>query len=54
MDLVYVFLGQELGGRPKGSQYYDDEGHVYYDKVAQTDLFRPASTACCLVLMTIE
>jgi len=26
----YVFLGKELGGRPGGAEYYDDEGHVLY------------------------
>ena len=36
----YVFLGRELGGRPTGGDFYDDEGHVFYDKVAATDLFR--------------
>ncbi len=24
----YVFLGKELGGRPDGDEFYDDEGHV--------------------------
>ena len=35
----YVFLGKELGGRPDGTQYYDDEGHVRYDRLAESDLF---------------
>jgi len=35
----YGFLGRELGGRPAGDEYYDDEGHVLYGRVAQTPLF---------------
>jgi uncharacterized protein (DUF488 family) len=26
----YLFLGGELGGRPEGEEYYDDDGHVDY------------------------
>ena len=37
--LRYVFLGHELGGRPEGDEFYDDEGHVLYGRVAQTRLF---------------
>src|SRR5262249_17352780 len=36
----YVFLGNELGGRPKDSNFYDEEGHVLYWKVAQSTLFQ--------------
>jgi uncharacterized protein (DUF488 family) len=36
----YVFLGRELGGRPDGDEFYDAEGHVLYDRVAETRLFR--------------
>lgn len=35
----YVDLGKELGGRPDGSEFYDRDGHVLYDKVAATDQF---------------
>jgi uncharacterized protein (DUF488 family) len=35
----YVFLGQELGGRPTGEEFYDAEGHVLYDRVAVSRLF---------------
>lgn len=35
----YVFLGRELGGRPDGAQYYDEEGHVRYDRLALSELF---------------
>ncbi|MDQ3671467.1 MAG: DUF488 domain-containing protein [Actinomycetota bacterium] len=37
--LRYVFLGRELGGRPEGDEFYDDEGHVLYGRVAETRLF---------------
>lgn len=40
MGLKYVDLGQELGGRPKGSEFYDSKGHVLYDRVAATPAFQ--------------
>ena len=36
----YVFLGRELGGRPDGDEFYDERGHVLYDRVAETELFQ--------------
>jgi uncharacterized protein (DUF488 family) len=36
----YVFLGRELGGRPDGDEFYDDQGRVLYDRVAETELFQ--------------
>jgi uncharacterized protein (DUF488 family) len=36
----YSFLGEELGGRPRGEEYYDAEGHVRYDRVAGADFFQ--------------
>lgn len=38
--IAYVFLGEELGGRPNGSEYYFDSGHVKYRKVANSEIFR--------------
>jgi hypothetical protein len=35
----YLFLGKELGGRPEGHEFYDDEGHVLYWRVAESPLF---------------
>ncbi|MBW3540978.1 MAG: DUF488 domain-containing protein [Planctomycetes bacterium] len=35
----YLFLGRELGGRPEGDEFYDDEGHVLYGRVAQSETF---------------
>ncbi len=37
--IAYVFLGQELGGRPADADYYDAAGHVLYDRVAASPLF---------------
>jgi uncharacterized protein (DUF488 family) len=36
----YLFLGEELGGRPEGPEFYDAEGHVLYGRVAESELFR--------------
>jgi len=36
----YVYLGGELGGRPRGDDYYDAEGRVHYDKVAESRVFQ--------------
>jgi uncharacterized protein (DUF488 family) len=39
MEIRYLYLGRELGGRPEGDEFYDDEGHVLYDRVAATSHF---------------
>ena len=36
----YLYLGRELGGRPDGNEFYDEEGHVLYDRVAVTKRFQ--------------
>jgi uncharacterized protein (DUF488 family) len=36
----YVYLGAELGGRPRGDAYYDAAGHVLYGKVAESSAFQ--------------
>jgi uncharacterized protein (DUF488 family) len=36
----YGFLGRELGGRPESEQYYDEEGHVLYGRVAASVVFQ--------------
>ena len=36
----YLYLGRELGGRPGGNEFYDDQGHVLYDRVAATSVFQ--------------
>lgn len=35
----YVFLGDELGGRPPSDEFYDDAGYVLYYRAAQADFF---------------
>ena len=38
--IKYLFLGKELGGRPKDPTFYDEDGHVLYWKVAASRDFR--------------
>jgi uncharacterized protein (DUF488 family) len=35
----YLFLGDELGGRPKNASYYDAAGHVLYSRVTRDPAF---------------
>lgn len=37
--IEYIFMGQELGGRPDGSEYYDIKGRVLYKRVAESAHF---------------
>jgi uncharacterized protein (DUF488 family) len=37
--IKYMFMGKELGGRPDGDEFYDDEGHVLYNHVAKASFF---------------
>lgn len=37
--IKYLFLGNELGGRPSGSEFYDEDGRVLYYRLAESDLF---------------
>jgi uncharacterized protein (DUF488 family) len=43
-NLQYLYLGRELGGRPDGDHFYDAEGHVLYNRVADSDLFQQGLT----------
>jgi uncharacterized protein (DUF488 family) len=36
----YVFLGEELGGRPQNDDAYNAAGHVLYGRVASSDAFK--------------
>lgn len=36
----YVYMGNELGGRPPEAEYYDAEGRVLYFRVAASDRFK--------------
>jgi uncharacterized protein (DUF488 family) len=40
MGIKYVYMGNELGGRPRAADFYDDRGHVLYWKVAESQLFK--------------
>ncbi len=37
--IKYLFMGDQLGGRPSGDQFYDVEGHVLYYRLADADFF---------------
>jgi len=39
-EIDYLFLGDLLGGRPEGEEFYDREGYVLYDRLAQSSGFR--------------
>lgn len=36
----YLPSGQELGGRPAGDEFYDEDGHVLYGRLAASPLFQ--------------
>lgn len=40
LGIPYVFLGEELGGRPPESHMYDAQGHVLYGDLSQTSRFK--------------
>lgn len=37
--IKYLFMGDQLGGRPTGDEYYDEKGHVRYDRLSQSPEF---------------
>jgi uncharacterized protein (DUF488 family) len=41
-DLRYLFLGEELGGRPSRPEHYDADGHALYGAMAREPGFRRA------------
>jgi len=40
--IQYSFMGDSLGGRPKSPDFYDEQGHVRYDLIAQAPRFLTA------------
>jgi uncharacterized protein (DUF488 family) len=36
----YLYLGGELGGRPRERHFYDSDGHVRYDRISASPEFR--------------
>jgi uncharacterized protein (DUF488 family) len=43
----YLFMGDQLGGRPEGEQFYDEQGHVLYHRVAEAEFFRQGVERLC-------
>lgn len=39
-NIRYVFMGDELGGRPKDPLCYGNDGHIHYNSVMQMDFFK--------------
>ncbi|HEX5610320.1 MAG TPA: DUF488 domain-containing protein [Solirubrobacterales bacterium] len=39
VGIKYLFLGEELGGRPNAPQFYDAEGRALYWKIAEGEAF---------------
>lgn len=35
----YLYLGKELGGKPKEPEFYDQEGHIDYGLIARSERF---------------
>lgn len=57
----YLFLGDQLGGRPGDSRCYDEHGHVLYARVAEGESFaaglqrlRHGIETCRVVVMCSE
>ena len=40
IGIRYIHMGRELGGRPDSQDMYDADGHVFYDMMAATDVFK--------------
>lgn len=38
--IEYIYMGKELGGRPEGAGFYDEDGRVFYSRVAESSFFR--------------
>ncbi|HEX3375843.1 MAG TPA: DUF488 domain-containing protein [Candidatus Acidoferrales bacterium] len=36
----FLYLRRELGGRPESDEFYDQKGHVLYERVATTSIFQ--------------
>ena len=39
-EIKYVSLGRQLGGRPDGDEFYDEQDHVRYDELARSQTFQ--------------
>ncbi len=38
--LKYLFLGKELGGKPKEEEFYDAGGYILYERIAESSKFK--------------
>lgn len=38
-DVRYAFMGDSLGGRPRGDEFYDEHGHVLYGPLSRSAVF---------------
>ena len=38
-DIKYLFMGKDLGGRPERDEFYDENDHVLYNRVAESAYF---------------
>jgi uncharacterized protein (DUF488 family) len=47
VEIQYVFQGDTLGGRPPGDEFYDDEGHVRYDRTSEAPFFQEGLERLC-------
>lgn len=39
-NIAYIYMGRELGGRPKDESCYDVNGQANYDRIALLDIFK--------------
>ncbi len=42
LEVDYLYLGDELGGRPSRDDHYDDDGHALYEPMSLEPAFRKA------------
>jgi uncharacterized protein (DUF488 family) len=40
LGMHYLFMGDALGGRPSGREFYDANGYVLYNRLAETPEFK--------------
>lgn len=40
VGINYIPMGKELGGRPNEDDFYDKDGRVFYNRLAESDLFK--------------